>query len=468
MRNMQERGVSKVRKILSMNPFTMEVNGEFELESPAKACEEIENSREAFKAWRALEAAERGKYIARLGDVLLAGKRRYAETITREMGKPIRQSLTEIERSANICRYFGELAEELTRDEVVQTGFQKSYISFEPLGVILAIMPWNFPVIQLFRFAIPTLTAGNVVVLKPASITPLCGKAIESIFTDAGFPEGVFKTLLIDSATALDLVKDDKVDGVSLTGSHGAGAQVGAAAGGRIKKTVLELGGSDPFLVLDDVDVDAVASIAVQSRFVNCGQSCVASKRFIVMKKVAQEFSERFIYHMRALKVGNPMDESTDIGPLATAEAADELSRQIADARQKGATVVDGPPTPSQGRFFRPVALLEATRNMAVAREETFGPIAPIFVVKDEEEMVELANSTEFGLGATIWSKDIEKAQQLARRIESGFVGINKQVKSDPRLPFGGTKKSGLGRELSHYGVREFTNVKTIIVEGPQ
>jgi succinate-semialdehyde dehydrogenase/glutarate-semialdehyde dehydrogenase len=216
------------------------------------------------------------------------------------------------------------------------------------------------------------------------------------------------------------------------------------------------------------VDVDAVASIAVQSRFVNCGQSCVASKRFIVIEKVAHEFPERFIYHMRALKVGNPMDESTDIGPLATEEAADELSRQIADARQKGAAVVDGPPTPSQGRFFRPVAVLKATRDMAVAREETFGPIAPIFAVKDQEEMVELANSTEFGLGATIWSKDVEKAQQLARRIESGFVGINKPVKSDPRLPFGGTKKSGVGRELSHYGVREFTNVKTVIVENPQ
>ncbi len=455
-----------MKKIRSVNPFTMEVNGEFELESPAKVREEIERSREAFKAWR-VSAAERGKHIARLADVLLAGKRGYAETITREMGKPIRQSLTEIERSANICKYFGEHAEELTRDEVVETAFAKSYVTFEPLGVILAIMPWNFPVIQLFRFAIPTMSAGNVVVLKPASITPLCGKAIESIFTDAGFPKGVFRTLLMDSATALDLVKDDMVDGVSLTGSLGAGTQVGAAAGGRIKKNVLELGGSDPFLVLDDVDVDAVASQAVQSRFVNCGQSCVASKRFVVMKKIAQEFTDRFVHYMQAMKAGNPMDESTDIGPLATEEAAYELSRQIADAKQKGATVVEGPPIPSQGMFFRPVAILNAKKNMLVAQEETFGPIAPIFVVKDEEEMIELANSTEFGLGATIWSKDIEKAQALARRIESGFVGINKPVKSDPRLPFGGTKKSGVGRELSHYGVREFTNVKTIIVENP-
>ena len=242
------------------------------------------------------------------------------------------------------------------------------------------------------------------------------------------------------------------VDGVSLTGSLGAGMQVGAAAAAG-SENVLELGGSDPFLVLDDVDVDAVASQAVQSRFVNCGQSCVASKRFVVMKKIAQEFTDRFVHYMQAMKAGNPMDESTDIGPLATEEAAYELSRQIADAKQKGATVVEGPPIPSQGMFFRPVAILNAKKNMLVAQEETFGPIAPIFVVKDEEEMIELANSTEFGLGATIWSKDIEKAQALARRIESGFVGINKPVKSDPRLPFGGTKKSGVGRELSHYGV---------------
>jgi len=456
-----------MKTIRSVNPFTLDANGEFELASSSQACEEIEGSRTGFKVWRALAPAERGRCISRLADVLLAGQRRYAETITREMGKPIRQALAEIERSANICRYFGEHAEELTRDQMVQAPFRKSFISFEPLGVILAIMPWNFPVIQLFRFAVPTLTAGNVVVLKPASITPLCGLAIEGIFNDAGFPRGVFRTLLIDSTTALSLVHQDKVDGVSLTGSPGAGSQVGSAAGGRIKKTVLELGGSDPFLVLDDVNVDAVASAAVQSRFVNCGQSCVASKRFILTRKVAREFSDRFVHHMRAMKAGDPMEESTDIGPLATSEGAQELSGQIQDARQKGAEVVDGPSVPAQGRFFRPVAILSATRDMRVATEETFGPVAPLFVVDSEEEMIELANATEFGLGATIWTRDIEKAERLARRIDSGFVGINKPVKSDPRLPFGGTKKSGIGRELSQHGVREFTNVKTIIVESP-
>lgn len=457
-----------MKKIRSINPYSMEVNAEFDPLSSAQAAKAIDGSRKAFTAWRALPAGERGKCITRLGGVLMAGRSRYAETITREMGKPIRQSLIEIERCANICAYFGKNAEELTRDETVRTAFKKSYVSFEPLGVILAVMPWNFPMIQALRFAIPTMTAGNVVVLKPASNVPMCGQAIEVMFAEAGFPRDAFKTLLIDSTTAMGLIREDLVDGVSLTGSVHAGSEIGAAAGAGIKKAVLELGGSDPFLVLDDVDVDAVASTAVQLRFVNCGQSCVAAKRFIVMERVAAEFSDRFVHHLQAMKVGDPMDESTDIGPLARADARAELERQIEDAREKGATVIDGPPTPAGRAFFRPVVLLNATPHMAVAREETFGPVAPIFVVKDEEQLIERANSTNFGLGATIWSRDIERAERLARRIDSGFVGINQPVKSDPRLPFGGTKKSGLGRELSHYGVREFTNVKTIIVENPK
>jgi succinate-semialdehyde dehydrogenase/glutarate-semialdehyde dehydrogenase len=457
-----------MKKIRSINPFSREVNGEFEPLSAPRAAKEIEGSRTAFGAWRALSARERGKCIIRLGEVLMAGQRGYAETITREMGKPIRQSLQEIERCANIAAYFGKNAEELTRDETVSTAFKRSYVSFEPLGVILAIMPWNFPVIQALRFAIPTMTAGNVVVLKPASNVPLCGMAIEGMFAEAGFPRGAFRTLLVDSATALGLIRDDLVDGVSLTGSISAGSAVGAEAGAGIKTVVLELGGSDPFLVLDDVNVDAVASAAVQARFVNCGQSCVAAKRFIVMENVVDEFSERFVHHLQAMKVGDPMDESTDIGPLARPEAREELERQVEDARAKGGTVILGPLTPAGRAFFRPAVILNATPDMAVAREETFGPIAPIFAVRDEEGMVAMANSTRFGLGATIWTGDIARAEQLAARIDSGFVGINQPVKSDPRLPFGGTKSSGIGRELSHYGVREFTNIKTVIVQNPR
>jgi succinate-semialdehyde dehydrogenase/glutarate-semialdehyde dehydrogenase len=457
-----------MKKMRSINPFSRGVNGEFDSLSAPQAADAIKGSRTAFRAWRALPARERGKCITRLGEVLMAGQRGYAETITREMGKPIKQSLVEIERCANIASYFGKNAEDLTREETVSTAFKKSYVSFEPLGVILAIMPWNFPVIQALRFAIPTMTAGNVVVLKPASIVPMCGMAIEGMFAEAGFPQGAFRTLLMDSATARGLIRDDLVDGVSLTGSVAAGSEIGAAAGAGIKKVVLELGGSDPFLVLDDVNVDAVASAAVQARFVNCGQSCVAAKRFIVMDKVVGEFAERFVHHLQAMKVGDPMDGSTDIGPLARPEAREELERQVEDARAKGGTIVLGPLPPADGAFFRPAVILKATPDMAVAREETFGPIAPIFSVRDEEEMLDMANSTEFGLGATIWSGDIARAELLARRIDSGFVGINQPVKSDPRLPFGGTKRSGVGRELSRYGVREFTNVKTVIIQDPR
>jgi succinate-semialdehyde dehydrogenase/glutarate-semialdehyde dehydrogenase len=326
-------------------------------------------------------------------------------------------------------------------------------------------MPWNYPIIQLFRFAIPTLVAGNVVILKSASNVPMCGKAIESIFAEAGFPANVFKTLLIDSTIAMNLIKEDKVDGVSLTGSHAAGSQIGALAGAGIKKVVLELGGSDPFIVLDDVNVDKIAQVAVQNRFVNNGQSCVAAKRFFVMEPVVKEFTEKFIHYLNTNVIGDPMDEKTDIGPLATKGAMTELQAMIDDAKAKGATIIEGPEPPSKGYFFRPVVIVNADQTMAVAREETFGPIAPIFVVKNEEEAIALANSTEFGLGGTVWSKNIERAEGVARRIDAGFIGVNKTVKSDPRLPFGGTKKSGLGRELSHYGIKEFTNIKTIIIE---
>jgi succinate-semialdehyde dehydrogenase/glutarate-semialdehyde dehydrogenase len=455
-------------RIRSVNPFNMQVNQEFELLSHDQAITEVGKTRKAFPAWKALPAWQRGAHIKALSAVLMGGQRQYAETITREMGKPIRQALTEIERCANICNYFSEHAEELTQDELVKTAFKRSYVSFEPLGVILGIMPWNFPVIQLFRFAIPTLVAGNVVMLKSASNVPLCGRAIESMFKKAGFPAGVFKTLLMDSATAMTLLREDRVDGVSVTGSLRAGAQVAALAGATIRNVVLELGGSDPFIVLEDVDVDKVAASAVQMRFVNCGQSCVAAKRFIVMESVAGEFSEKFAQHMNALKIGDPMDEKTDIGPLATADAIADLERLVDDARDLGATVIEGPKPPAQGAFFRPVAILNATSRMAVAREETFGPIAPIFVARDDEEIVAMANATEFGLGATVWSRNVERAEGIARRIDCGFVGINQPVKSDPRLPFGGTKKSGIGRELSVFGVRQFTNIKTVIVEDPK
>jgi len=454
-----------MRRIQSINPFTEEINGEFEYLSEKEVDSDIGKSREAFKTWKTFSVVTRAEYIRRLITVLKENARQYAEIITKEMGKPIRFSMQEAERSAAICEFFAEHSAELIRDEIVQLAFKRSYVTFEPLGVILAVMPWNYPIIQLFRCAIPTLAAGNVVVLKPASNVPLCGKAIEDIFVKAGFPENVFKTLLIDSTTAMDVIRGDKVDGVSLTGSYAAGAQIGSLAGASIKKVVLELGGSDPFIVLDDVNVDKVAQVAVQNRFVNTGQSCVAAKRFLVMEPIAKEFTEKFVYYLNANRIGDPMDEKTDMGPLALKGAIAELRAIVDDARAKGATVIEGPEPPAKGYFFRPVVIVNADRTMAVAREETFGPVAPIFVVKDEEEAVTLANATEFGLGATVWCRNIERAELVARSIDAGFVGVNKIVKSDPSLPFGGTKKSGLGRELSHYGIKEFTNIKTVIIE---
>lgn len=452
----------------SVNPFTQEVNCELQSLAYEAAARETDKARQAFPAWKSLPASQRGSYIKALSKVLMEGQRQYAETITHEMGKPIRQAMTEIERCANICNYFSEHAEELTRDDVVQTAFKRSYVTYEPLGVILGIMPWNFPVIQLFRFAIPTLVAGNVVALKSASNVPLCGKAIHTMFEKAGFPEGVFQTLLMDSAAAMGLIKEDKVDGVSLTGSFRAGSQVAALAGAGIKTVVLELGGSDPFVVLEDVDVDKVAAAAVQMRFVNCGQSCVAAKRLIVMEPITKDFADAFVKHLNAMRIGDPMDEKTDIGPLATQDAIADLQRLVDDARSLGATIVEGPQPPAQGAFFRPVVVVNANRRMAVAREETFGPIAPIFAVGNDDEAVAVANSTAFGLGATVWSGNVERAERIARRIDAGFVGINQPVKSDPRLPFGGTKKSGVGRELSVFGVRQFTNIKTIIIQDPK
>ena len=452
-------------KIVSRNPFSEEVNGEFELLTAQQIEMETMKSRQAFLIWKSAPIAERQLLIGKLAAVLMENRRKCAEIITKEMGKPIKDALVEVQRCAAVCEYCAEHSASLFKDEMVRTVFKKSYISFEPLGIVLAIMPWNFPFMQVIRCVVPAIAAGNVVLLKHASNVPMCGLAIEELFTRAGFPSHVFKTLLIDSTSAMKLIQDDKVDGISLTGSFQAGVQIGTVAGSRIKKHVPELGGSDPFIVLEDTDPDKVAQAAVQMRFGNAGQTCVAAKRFIVMEAVAREFTENFIRHLSSIKIGDPLNEETDLGPMATRDSLEELKRQLDDAVGKGAIVVEGPEPPPNKSFFRPVLITNANPSMAVAKEEVFGPIASIFVVKEEEEIVSLANATEFGLGATIWSRDLERAEKLAKRIDAGIIGINQPVKSDPRLPFGGIKKSGLGRELSHYGFKEFTNIKTIIVE---
>jgi succinate-semialdehyde dehydrogenase/glutarate-semialdehyde dehydrogenase len=364
-----------------------------------------------------------------------------------------------------LCDYYAENATRFLHAELVETEAKKSYVAFEPLGIVLAIEPWNFPFWQVFRAAVPAVSAGNVVLLKHASNVPMTALAIEDAFRKAGFPENVFKTLLITPGDAMQLIDDDLVDAVALTGSNRAGEEVGARAGRKIKSLVLELGGSDPFIVLDDADVEKAGRTAAQARMVNSGQSCIAAKRFIVMEKVAGEFTKHFTARLRELKIGDPMDETTDIGPVARKDIRDDLKAQLRDAKLKGAKTIELPQPFSKGYFFAPCVVLNPTPNMKVLTDEVFGPIAPIVVVKSEEEAVAVANNTEYGLGAAIWSRDTARAERLAKRIQSGFVAINDMVRSDPRLPFGGVKKSGVGRELSHYGLKEFVNIKTVVVK---
>jgi succinate-semialdehyde dehydrogenase/glutarate-semialdehyde dehydrogenase len=454
----------EVMKIKSVNPYTEEVNWTYDSFSLAECESRIENSRAAFSGWSSLSAEERTKYFLRAGEVLRRNVEIYAEIITKEMGKPIRQSRGEIEKCAWLCDYYAENAAEFLKDEFVDTGADKSYITFEPLGVIFGIMPWNFPFWQVFRFAVPAMCAGNVCVLKHASNVPRSALEVEKIFLEAGFPENVFSTLLIDSKTAMEIIEEEMVDGVSLTGSIVAGSEIGELAGGLIKPFVLEQGGSDPFIVLEDADIERAVQAAVKSRFLNAGQSCIAAKRFIVIENVVVDFIEAFELEMQELKIGDPMDEETDIGPLAKKEFIDSLERVLKDAKKKGAELHVCGEEHKKGYFFRPTLIPAASTDMKVCNVEVFGPVAPVITAKDEDEAVKIANSTEFGLGASVWSQDLERAQRLAKKIKSGFVAINGMVISDPRLPFGGVKKSGIGRELSHYGLKEFVNIKTVVI----
>lgn len=451
--------------IRSVNPFTEEMMNEFLVMSAAEVRSLAAKAREAFASWRDRPVPERVYYVKQLAGVLRAEKRHYAELITKEMGKPIKDSLAEVEKCATLCDYYAENAARFLQPELVQTEAKKSYVVFEPLGIVLAIEPWNFPFWQVFRAAVPSVSAGNVVLMKHASNVPMTALAIEDAFRKAGFPEHVFRTLLIDPAAAVKLIDDDLVDAVALTGSNRAGEEIGAHAGGKIKKLVLELGGSDPFIVLDDADVEKAARTAANARMVNSGQSCIAAKRFIVMEKVAEEFTKHFTARLREMKIGDPMDEATDIGPVARKDIRDGLKAQLRDAKLKGAKTIELPQPLSKGYFFAPCVVLRPTPNMKVLTDEVFGPIAPIVVVKNEDEAIAAANNTEYGLGAAIWTKDTDRAERLSRRIASGFVAINDMVRSDPRLPFGGVKKSGVGRELSHFGLTEFVNIKTVVVK---
>jgi succinate-semialdehyde dehydrogenase/glutarate-semialdehyde dehydrogenase len=451
-------------KLKSINPFTGELTAEFDPLTDVACREAALKGREAFEKWRKLPVSDRVKPVAKLASILRQKKRELSRVVTIEMGKPIRDAAAEIEKCAFLCDYYHENSEKFLQGETVETGAAKSYVVFDPLGVILGIMPWNFPFWQVARWAVPTLTAGNVCLLKHASNVPITALEIEKIFREAGFPEYVFQTLLIGPQAAERLIEQDQIDGVSLTGSTSAGSSVGSLAGKNLKKVVLELGGSDPFIILDDADLEKAARAAVRSRMANAGQSCIAAKRLIVKESISEAFIEKFTEVLNGIRIGDPMDESTDLGPVARKEFLETLDKQLDDALKRGARIRRGPKPPEQGFFFRPAILTELTEDMLVLKEEVFGPIAALVKAPHEEEMIRIANETEFGLGAAIWTRDISKAERLAREISSGFVAINCIVKSDPRLPFGGIKKSGFGRELSHFGLKEFVNIKTVMI----
>ncbi len=467
VKTMKSSTVKKTLKpamIRSINPYTEEVMKEY---APMRSQEvdwQVAASRTAFESWRDVPVTNRTALLKNLANVLRTEKRNYAELITKEMGKPIKESLAEVEKCAWLSDYYAENAASFLKPEDIKTEAKKSYVMFQPLGIVLAIMPWNFPFWQAFRFGVPSVAAGNVVLLKHASNVPMTALAIEESFRKAGFPDNVFRTLLIDSKEALRLIDEDRVDAVSLTGSNQAGEEVGAHAGRKIKRVVLELGGSDPYVVLDDADVPKAARTAANARMLNAGQSCIAAKRFIVMEGAVEEFTKHFMARLKELKIGDPMNESTDVGPVSKGEILQSLKDQLRDAQAKGAKVLSVDKTFTKGLFFAPCAVVNPKENMKIMTEEVFGPIAPIITVKSENEAIRVANNTEFGLGASVWSRNIDRAERVAGRIESGTVAINDMVKSDPRLPFGGIKKSGIGRELSHFGLREFVNVKTIVV----
>jgi acyl-CoA reductase-like NAD-dependent aldehyde dehydrogenase len=451
----------------AVDPATEEVIATYEPFSPAQVEAALEAAAQAFARWRRTPVAERAAAVRALAEVLRARRDDWALLITREMGKPIVEAEAEIEKCAWNCEYFAEHGPGFLADLPVPTEARESYVAFDPLGVVLAIMPWNFPFWQVFRFLAPALVAGNTAVLKHAANVPGCALAIEEAVRQAGLPDGVLRTLLISTAEVEQVIADRRIAAVTLTGSSAAGEAVAAAAGKRIKKQVLELGGSDPFIVLADADLDAAARTAARARNQNSGQSCIAAKRFLVEEPVAEAFLERFVAAVTALRVGDPRDRATNVGPLARADLRESLARQVEASRARGARlVVGGAPLPGRGFFYQPTILDGVSPEMPAFCEETFGPVAAVIRVRDAEEAIALANASDYGLGAALWTQNLARARQLVRQIEAGVVFVNGMVASDPRLPFGGIKRSGYGRELGVFGIREFTNIKTVWI-GP-
>ena len=450
----------------SVNPATGEAFAQTEAHPEAEVERRLARAAQAFHLWRKRPVQERARLVARAAEVLEAGKERFGRLMTQEMGKTLSSAIAEAEKSAWGCRYYAENAERFLADEQVETGAALSYRRYLPIGPVLAVMPWNYPFWQVFRFAAPAVMAGNVALLKHASSVPLCAQAIEEVFRMAGFPDGVLQALLVGADRVERLVEDPRVVAVTVTGSEGAGRAVAAAAGRAIKKTVLELGGSDAFVVLPSADVAQAARAAVAARTVNNGQSCIAAKRFIVHRQVHAQFLERFATGMAALRVGDPMDPGTVVGPLASAGERDRLAAQVERLMRHGArALVGGAALPGPGAFYPPTVLTDVPRGSATYREEIFGPVALVIDVRDLDEAIAVANELPYGLGSSAWTRDPAERARLVDELEAGATFLNGMVASDPRLPFGGVKRSGYGRELSREGIREFVNVKTVVVQ---
>jgi succinate-semialdehyde dehydrogenase/glutarate-semialdehyde dehydrogenase len=451
--------------IASINPATGDTLRTYEALTDEELEAKLRRADEAFRTYRRTSFAERARWMTRAAEILEAEKEALGGIMTEEMGKPIGAAVAEAEKCARACRFYAENVERFLADEEVETDAARSWVAYRPIGPVLAIMPWNFPFWQAFRFLAPALMAGNVGLLKHASNVPACALAIEDVLRRAGFPEGVFQTLLIGSDRVAKVLDDPRVRAATLTGSTPAGRSVGEAAGRNLKKSVLELGGSDPFVVMPSADLDIAVRTAVQARTINNGQSCIAAKRFIVHADVYGEFERRFVEGMRALRVGDPMDPATDVGPLATESIRDEVAEQVQKSVEAGARLLCGGAAPDRpGWYYEPTVLAGVPEDSPAYREEVFGPVAMLFRVRDADEAIRLANDTPFGLGSSVWTRDEAERRRFVEEIEAGMTFVNAMVASDPRLPFGGVKESGYGRELSSFGIREFVNVKAVYV----
>ena len=449
----------------SFNPYTNQLIRNHDSWDDHRLKQALAASHGAQKTWTQTSFAQRAESLRKAAAGLRAQCDRLATLITREMGKLLREARAEVEKCASVCDYYAQHGEEFLRSDAMESDAGKSYVAYYPLGVVLAVMPWNFPFWQVFRAAAPALMAGNALVLKHASNVPQCALAIEALFRDSGLPEGLFTALMIEAGQVADAIASPHVHAVTLTGSEVAGRNVAAGAGRHLKKCVLELGGSDPFVVLHDADLELAVDTAVASRFLNCGQSCIAAKRFIVVPQIADEFLRRFKTKVEALKLGDPMDDATQIGPMARLDLRVTLHQQVTDSIAHGAVALTGcKAAEREGFFYQPSILDQVTAEARAYHEELFGPVAIVIHAASEEDALRIANDTPFGLGSSIWSKDAARAEKLAAQIQAGCTFINGMVKSDPRLPFGGVKASGYGRELSRLGIHEFVNAKTVWV----